>query len=176
MNTVLVKVLFSLFILFSTSLIGYIYAFRYNHRVQQLRHILHGLQLLETEVLYSSNSLPEAMKRVGERSHSSIANIFLDTAECLFSRKGISLEDAWGRAVEGLGAYSSLQKIDQEVLIDFGKLLGTSDKENQKKNFHIVTLELQKQQKIAEEERSKNEKMCKSLGILAGLAIVIVFI
>lgn len=171
-----VKVLFSLFILFSTSLIGYIYASRYNHRVQQLRHILHGLQLLETEILYSSNSLPEAMRRVGERSHPSIASIFLDTAECLYSRKGIGLEEVWCRAVKSFGANSSLQEMDQEVLTDFGKQLGTSDKENQKKNFHMITLELQKQQKLAEEDQCKNEKMCKSLGILAGLAIVIVFI
>ncbi len=172
----LIKVLSSLFILFSSALIGYIYASRYNHRVQQLRHVLHGIQLLETEVLYSSNSLPEAMKRVGERSHSTVAKIFLDTAQCLYSRKGISLEEAWGKAIESQGAYSALQEIDREILIDFGKLLGTSDKENQKKNFHMVILELQKQQRSADEERCKNEKMYRSLGILAGLAIVIVFI
>ncbi|SHI55180.1 stage III sporulation protein AB [Geosporobacter subterraneus DSM 17957] len=171
-----IKVVFSLVILIATSSIGYIYASRYNHRVQQLRHILHGIQLLETEVLYSSNPLPEAMKRAGERSHPSVSGIFLDTAQCLYSRKGLSLSEAWNNAVEKHAAHGPLQDIDQEVLMDFGKQLGTSDKDNQKKNFHMVTLELQKQQLFAEEERSKNEKMCRSLGILAGLAIVIVFI
>lgn len=176
MSTVLVKTLISLTIILSTSLIGYIHAYRYSQRVQQLRYILHGLQLLETEVLYSSNTLLEAMRRVGERSHPSVGGIFLETYKSLYNREGISLAEAWARAVETQSVRTSLEKMDKEVLIDFGKGLGLSDKENQKKIFQLTMLEIQKQQQAADDLKSKNEKMCKSLGVLIGIGIVIVLI
>ena len=69
-----------------------------------------------------------------------------------------------------------MAKEDGEILKDFGKNLGSTDKENQLKNFKLIYLQLEKQQKDAENLKNKNAKMYKSLGALVGITIVILLI
>lgn len=173
---VFVKLILSLIIILSTASIGYILAYRYVQRIQQLKNLYVSFQLLETEVIYASNSLPIAMGRVGEKSHPSIRKIFIDTYKMLYEKVGYSAEEAWSRAVNEHFIYTALNDEDKEILMDFGKNLGCTDKENQVKNFHLIYLQLKKQQQSAEGLRIKNEKMCKSLGVLIGIAIVVIFI
>jgi stage III sporulation protein AB len=70
---------------------------------------------------------------------------------------------------------SHLKKEDIEVLIMLGKMLGKTDKLGQIQDIDIVSKFLDKQIEISEEERSKNEKLYKTLGIVCGLTLAIVF-
>jgi stage III sporulation protein AB len=163
-------------IILSTSIIGYMVAYKYAQRLQQLKNLYVSFQLLETEIIYASNSLPFAMKKVGERSSKGISKLFIDTHKILHSKIGYSIEEAWNKAIRDNIAYTFLENEDGEILIDFGKNLGNTDKEYQVKNFKIIYTQLEKQQQIANDIKIKNVKMCKSLGVLIGIAIVIVFI
>ncbi len=171
-----VKILGSILIIFSTSIIGYILAHRYTERIQQLKNIYLSFQILETEIIYLSNSLPIAMQRVGNKSNPIVKNIFTDTHQMLSKKAGYSMEEAWNKSIHNNFSNTSLIKEDCEILIDFGKNLGSTDKENQVKNFKFIYLQLEKQQKDAETLKIKNEKMYKSLGALVGIAIVILLI
>jgi len=170
------KLVLSITIITSAGIIGYVLAYRYVQRLQQLKSIYLSFQLLETEIMYSSNNLPRALEKVGNKSSSSIKNFFLDTYRTLEGRLGLSLEEAWLKAVENNIARTSLDEEDKAILLDFGLNLGCTDRENQVKNFQLIYLQLKKRQDHAEELRLKNERMCKNLGILLGIAIVIVFI
>lgn len=170
------KMIISIVIVFSAGAIGYIHAYRYKQRLKQLKDLYLSFQLLETEVFYSIRSLPMAMKRVGEKSHPSICQLFTDAYKTLHSKGGYSVEEAWENAVNDNYMKTSLTVDDREILKDFGKNLGSTDRENQIKNFHFIYLQLEKQQQIAHSIQIKNEKMCKSLGLLIGIAIVIVCI
>ncbi|QZY56967.1 stage III sporulation protein SpoIIIAB [Crassaminicella profunda] len=170
------KIIFSNLIIICTATIGYIFSYQYTQRLYQLKNLYLSFQLLETEILYASNALPIAMKRVGKKSSKKISTIFTDTYKILYSKMGYSIEEAWSKAIDQNIKNLSLNKEDQEILIDFGKNLGFTDKENQLKNFQLIYLRLKKQQEHAEQLKIKNGKLCKSLGILIGLAIVIVFI
>ncbi|TCO79183.1 stage III sporulation protein SpoIIIAB [Marinisporobacter balticus] len=170
------KTIFSIIIILSTATIGYVFAYGYVQRLHQLKNLYLSFQLLETEIIYASNPLPIAMKKVGERSHKTIRKIFTDVYDILHSKMGYSIEEVWNTAINNHFKQTSLNMEDKEILLDFGKSLGFADKENQIKNFKLIYLQLEKQQQIAEGLRMKNEKMCKSLGILVGIGIVIVFI
>ena len=63
---------------------------------------------------------------------------------------------------------------DEEILISFGKLLGSSDTEGQIKNIRLTLNQLKMQEEKAEELRKKNESMYRNLGVLGGLAIIII--
>jgi stage III sporulation protein AB len=54
-------------------------------------------------------------------------------------------------------------------------MLGKTDKSGQLQEIDIVSKFLDRQIEISEEEKNKNEKMYKSLGIVCGLALAIVF-
>ena len=63
----LAKLILSLIIIISAGIIGYVLAYRYVERNQELKNLYIAFQLLETEIMYSSSSLPIALKRVGDR-------------------------------------------------------------------------------------------------------------
>ena len=170
------KLILSIIIITSAGIIGYVLAYRYVQRLQQLKNLYLSFQLLETEILYSSNSLPIALQKVGIKSNKSVRDFFLDTYKILDSRMGCSIEEAWTKAIEDNITGTSLNREDKEILLDFGNNLGRTDKEHQVKNFNYIYLQLKKNQENAEIQRLKNEKMFKNLGILIGIAIVIVFI
>lgn len=102
-----------------------------------------------------------------------IRDSFKEAAENL-SLPGITADTAWEKAVENTYSKLGLNKEDKGILITFGKMLGSSDLEGQINNINLVSSQLKLQEMKAEQMRQKNEKMYKSLGVLSGLAIVVV--
>ncbi|KXG76792.1 stage III sporulation protein SpoIIIAB [Thermotalea metallivorans] len=172
----MVKLMISAVIVLSASLIGYILSYNYVQRPKQIKNLILSLQLLETEILYMLTPLPQALKKIGSKGNTELAGIFKEAGSLLETRRGYDIEDAWQQAIEQKIRFTSLSEEDKEILIDFGKNLGSIDRENQIKNFNFIYAQLKKQQQTAEELRAKNEKMYRSLGVLLGLAIVILFL
>jgi stage III sporulation protein AB len=79
---------------------------------------------------------------------------------------------SWEYALNNTKNY--LKKEDIEVLSMLGKMLGKTDKIGQLQEIDIVSKFLDKQIEFAEEEKSKNEKLYKTLGIVSGLTLAIV--
>ncbi|WP_053957119.1 stage III sporulation protein SpoIIIAB [Inediibacterium massiliense] len=172
----IVKILCSIFIILSSSTIGYLYSLRYFQRLQQLKDLYISFQLLETEITYVATPLATAMQKIGNQSNQPIHQIFKNVHKILSQRMGYSVEEAWYQAIENHFNHTALTEEDREILIDFGKNLGCTDQENQTKNFKWIYLQLQKHQQNADELKNKNGKLCKNMGVLAGLAIVIILI
>ena len=57
-----------------------------------------------------------------------------------------------------------------------GKMLGKTDKSGQISEIELVSNFLDKQINDAEEMKTKNEKLYKTLGVLGGLTIAIILI
>lgn len=172
----LLKIMGSIFIIAASSYLGFIFAGQCAGRPQQLRELQSLLQMLENEISYLSSVLSEAFEKIAGYGSKSIAPIFRDAAENIKSGNGNTAADIWEKAVKvNIGA-TALNGEDKQVLLSFGKMLGSSDLEGQIKNIRMTLTQLKLQEQKAEENRSKNEKMYKTLGILGGLAIVIILI
>ncbi len=170
------KIIIVIALLLSSWAIGYLVALRYSLRVKQLGYFIGALNSLETDILYYSTPLPVAMKKVAGRSHKSISWIFDDAWKKLSERTGLNIEETWRMTIEENIDYLSLSKDDIEIIIDFSKELGVGNKETQKKHFKY-TQELLMEQKIeASNEKDKNGRMFNRLGVLLGLAMVIILI
>jgi len=123
-----------------------------------------------------SSVLTDAFHYVYKSSGSEVAEFFRLTVRNLKFDNSINAAQAWEKAVvEGI-RNTALNREDREILISFGKLLGSSDREGQIKNIRLTVSQLSLQEQKAEEIRKKNETMYRSLGILGGLAIVIIAI
>lgn len=172
----LLKTIVCCIILLSSSAVGYLISLRYSLRVKQLNYLLNSLNGLETEIIYYSTPLPLAMDRVAKRSDRSISNIFEETSRMLRSREGYRIDEAWKKAVMRSENMTSLSKEDIEIIINFGKDLGIGNKEIQSKHFKFIKILLDEQKEKAIYEKNKNGEMYNRLGIVLGLAIVIIFI
>jgi stage III sporulation protein AB len=117
--------------------------------------------------------LADAFKRIYKTSSIEAAVIFKDAATYL-EVNGTTADIAWEKAIEENYQKLALNKEDKAILMNFGKMLGKSDLEGQINNIKLISSQLKLQELKAEEMRTKNEKMYRSLGVLSGMAIVII--
>jgi len=164
-------------VLLSSTFTGYMLSRQCSKRPQDLRDLQSMLYMLENEIGCLVNVLPDAFEKISRcRKNSSVSVIFGQTSEFLREKGSCTASQAWDRAVTENIAGTALNEEDKEILLSFGKMLGNSGLEGQIKNIRLTIKQLEVQEKKAEAVRLKNERMYRSLGVLGGLAIVLVFI
>lgn len=172
----MIKVIGCLAIIISSSGLGYMAGLRLCMRVRELKLLIISLQILETEISYTSTPLPLAFHEVSLKSDAPVKFIFKSAYELLKKKIYPTVGEAFEKALYENKDKLSLINEDYELLKSFGFTLGNSDIENQITSFKLVIKQLEAQIIKAEEIRNKNEKMYKNLGFLAGLAVSIIFL
>ncbi len=81
---------------------------------------------------------------------------------------------AWSNAIEN--SSNSMTIEDKQILKSLGKLLGKTDIDGQISQIEIVETFINTQIEKAENEKNKNSKMYKTLGVVLGLVIVIILV
>ena len=172
----MIKIIGCLIIILSSSTLGFLMGSKFNLRVRELKLLKVSLQMLETEIAYSNTPLPEAFDNISKRSKNPIKDIFSNMSINLYKRIYSTVGEAFDVSIEKIKDKTCFSKDDLEVLKSFGNSIGTSDVNGQIKAFKLVLKQLDQQEIKAEEQRCKNEKMYKSLGFLAGVAIALILI
>ncbi|ATY84394.1 stage III sporulation protein AB [Kyrpidia spormannii] len=163
----------SAFVLTASAGLGFYKAERLRKRVEALRSVQAGLQLLDTEIAFSATPLPRALARIARVCAPPAAVIFADAAEGLESRPEVGAGVHWEAAVGKRCAELALAPADEEILVQFGRTLGVSDREDQRKHIRMALERLSVQEREAAGEAAQRVRMWRSLGILAGLAVVV---
>ncbi len=88
--------------------------------------------------------------------------------------KELSAGEAWSYALKSSSTSMDIEDIN--VLKTLEKLLGKTNVEGQLSEIELLKNSIDTQIQKAEEERYKNERLYKNLGIIVGLAIVIILI
>jgi stage III sporulation protein AB len=172
----LFKIIGSIIVILSCSFLGFVLSGDCSKRPRQLRELQSLLQMFENQISYLSDIITEAFERIGRVGRNDMGIFFTRTVEILKERDAQSASEAWEKAVRQCIRTTALNKEDEEIMLSFGKLLGNTDIEGQIKNIRLAVGQLALQEKKAEESRKKNENMYRSLGMLGGLAVVIVLL
>jgi stage III sporulation protein AB len=172
----MLKLIGGILIIAASGILGMAAANRYSQRPKDIRKFRGTLQMLETEILFGGIPLPQAFYHIASKSEGRFRNFYSSVAEELQATAAGSLELPWVKAVQALGKEASLNPADRELIADFGKVLGSSDREDQKKHFELLYIQLRQHEEQAEEDRHKNERMYRSLGFLSGIVIFILLV
>lgn len=172
----MLKILGSFLIILSTSGMGFLYAYGYKERVRQLRELQFTINALSSEILYSSNPLWIAFLNVANKCSSPFKELFLNMSDSLKEKSTETISDSFELALKQQRDNVYLDKEDLDLLRTFINGLSSNDCEGHKKNFNITQKKLEGLEKIAEENRNKNERLYKYLGVLSGLLIVILLV
>ena len=172
----LFKGILCLMILLAGAVAGKLKAKVLDNRVIHLRELITALKVLESEMKYRLDPLPELLIRLGS-ARESLVNEFFETAGRLLNqRTGRDLSLCWEEAVETVYRESALCKEDRQILIDLGTGLGKTDLVSQEGLFRRTFSILEAQSAKAEEEKKTKGKMYQSLGTAVGILIVILLI
>lgn len=154
-----------------TAYLGLALANTYKQRVKDLRNIRNALNILETKIKYTYKPLPQIFLEISDDFDGEISKIFKIAMEKM---KEVSAGEAWSYAIEN--SNTSMNKDDLNIIKNLEKMLGKTNIEGQISEIKLNCEFIDTQIKKAEEEQRKNEKLYKNLGIIVGLAIVIILI
>ena len=167
----IIKIIILVLILITSVLIGILFSKKYTCRVNELRNVKNGLNMFATKVKFTYQTVPAAFLEVSEKIGGNIGNIFQTASEKMQEK---SAEEAWYESLDN--SQTNMNKLDIQIIKGLGKMLGATDVEGQLNEIKLVNEFLDKQLEDAEYEKSKNEKMYRTLGIITGLTITILLI
>ena len=169
---VLVKYVLLVFILFFTSYIGIIIAEQYKKRVDELKEIKKAFNILENKIRYTCEPIPDIFLEISKSINNNVSEIFKHSATQMLNNENSNI--AWINATSN--SKTSLKNEDLEVIKGLGKLLGKTDVEGQISQIKLTNTFLEEQIENAETEYLKNAKLYKTLGVVGGIALVIILI
>lgn len=171
-----IKILASIMIFIPSTIIGIMLSRKYSNRVENITSLINCILILDTEIIHLSNPVNLAFKNVYERSKNKVSIIFLKTIETLNNNRDSNLYSAFKNTLEVERLKYNFTKQDKEILLSLAKVIGVTDREEQKKYFDTTIEQLKIQRKQAIEEANKNEKLYKKLGIIFALLIILILI
>jgi len=163
-------------IIASTTTMGFYISYLLSEKVRQIQEIQYALQVLEGEIVYSSEPLYNALLLVSKKLREPLKSFFIDMSKDLKEFKADTVYEIFINLFEKYRDKIFLNKEEVEVLAKFFGELGTSDIEGQKKNFNVTIKRLELLEKQAEEKRRKNDKLIKYLGFSFGVIVVVILI
>ena len=166
------RYLFLLLIISGSTGIGFILSNRYVERVRELNSLSNLINILQNKIKFTQKPLSELFEEISKiNTNNNISQIFLAASKRLKTGKS---EQAWSDAISEQKFFLNLTNEDLSLIEPLGNVLGKTDIDGQMSEINQFSLVLGEQIKKANEERSKNEKMCKSLGTIIGLAIAVI--
>ena len=166
-----IKVFIFAMIIGTSSAIGLMLAKKYTNRELELKEIKNALNMFATKIKFTYEPIPNLFMEIANKLGGNIGAIFQRAA---IKMKEETAGDAWNNALEEVN--HNLTKEDVTVLKNLSRLLGQTDLEGQISEIEVVNQFLTSQLENAGEERRKNEKMYRTLGVVTGLTIAIILI
>ena len=167
----IIKTIILLIIFSTSSFIGILISKKYSNRVKDLKEIKASLNVFLTKIKFTYEPIPEIFKEIAKNTTSNISTIFENASSQMKEKQA---GQAWIDAIEQ--SSTELSKEDKNILKGMSKLLGKTSIEGQISEIELTQNFLSKQIEKAEQEKLKNEKLYRTLGMTIGLAIVILLL
>ncbi len=170
------KFILILMVFICSTFIGYALAGRFKARVAEINDFMKALEIFETKIKYTYDSLPTAFLYIADNLRTKVYRIFYITAEMLKENKNLSAGDCYKQVIEDEKIFLALNKEDIEIIKELGISLGQVDVEGQLKSIKLVYNSLKNQLENAKEDNNKNFKLYRNMGVLSGLIIMIILL
>lgn len=166
-----IKYILIFFILGATIQIGNILSKKYINRVLELEQMNNMLNIFKSKIKFTCLTLQEIYNQIYEDNKNNIGKIFKNASEKMNDNEASM---AWNLALDEAIETTSLTKEDIDNLKNLGKMLGNTNIEGQISQIELTEHLLKEQIKEAQEEKRKNAKLYKTLGVTTGLALAII--
>lgn len=158
-------------IIVTSSIIGILFSKKYANREKEIKELKNALNIFSTKIKFTYEPIPNVFMEISNKINGNIGKLFARAASRM---QETSAGEAWKQAL--LESKNNLNSEDILVVQNLARLLGQTDLEGQLSEIEVVNNFLTLQLQNASEERRKNEKMYKTLGLVTGLTLAIILI
>jgi len=171
-----IRVIGMILTLVASGALGFYIASLGKFRQQELLEFKKALLILKSEIEYIAAPLPEAIANIAGRTTSPVSNIFKQFAESLKNNpEGETAYRLWVTAIAEHKSKSFLKSADWEALESFGKTLGYLDKQMQSDSIKFTIEYIDTEVAELQTSNEKNQRMYRSLGLIGGVLLLVVF-
>ena len=165
----ILKFMLLIFIAFVTAYIGFLKAADYEVRCFDLKLFQNALIVFKSEIEFTHEPINNIFESISHIIYQDKDNVFINT-----NIQNDSLYKSWSKAVDM--TRKGFNNEDIKIIKSFGKLLGKTDIKGQINEIELTLKLIEKQIENAENEKEKNSKLYKTLGITCGIGICIILI
>lgn len=156
---------------------GFLAAEWWAKRMKRLQILRQMVYHLKSQILYSNESLPEAMRVVGERfDDSESGRCFLRIAQRAENERDRLFSLIWEEEIKTLFRTGPISEGDYNNLLNLGRQLGGSDRVMQERTILFYLEETDDAIQYLKREVDGRRKLYWSLGLAAGACLVIILI
>ena len=170
----ILKIIISLAIVLLTAYIGNQKAVSLKKREYILREMVTFLKLVEDEIRYCLSILPNAYEASRQKLTTDLKIAIGQITVDMINFENLNYVDK--SIVDNISKLNELTEYDKDVFISTLKNLGRSDLDSQINIIDNTVNILENQIKEANENKLKNSKMYRTVGMVTGLMIVVIFI
>lgn len=158
--------LFGVFII--STYLGICKSKEYENRVKSLTQFKSALIMFKTKLKFTYEPIRTIFKDISKTIYDEKDNIFQNVIE-----EDEEIYSSWRKAVS---AERNFTKEDRKIIETIGKLLGKTDLDGQVNEIELGLNLVEKQLLEAENEKNKNMKLYRTMGIVLGIGICIILI
>lgn len=147
---------------------------RLDGRVQDLRELSAGLEILQKELGWRLAPLPKALEAAAGGTHGHTARFFAFCAQRVERLNGTPFRTLWSKGLEQCPL--GLSREDRVLLEQLGPVLGRYDGDSQRQAVKNVLAGLSRQQAQAEDDRRRLGRVYGVLGLTAGLFLTLMLL
>ena len=167
----ILKYIIIILIFFTSVSIGDLVSKKYILRVKELKEFKNAFNIIETKIKFTYEPLSNIFIETSKLLSKNVAKIFEST---VIYMKQLNAGEAWNKSLEE--CETNLNKEDIENIKNFGKMLGTVDKDGQISMLEVTKNFIEMQIDKAKTEENKSSKLYKTLGVIVGLAFIVILI
>lgn len=163
-------------VMLTSTLIGLMLGQELVLRVKNLKILKKIITLLHGEIRFAITPIPEALENISNKSPEPFHAFLSKTAEDLRKLQTSELSLTWEKNIDTYLLGKVVTAKDLDKLKQLGSTLGYLDKEMQLSTLEIYLRQLDEDINVATEYSAKQGKLYRTLGVLFGIFIAIIFI
>lgn len=168
-----IKYILIFFVFIISTMIGNLYSKKYTNRLNELEKIKNMLNVFKAKIKFTCVPIQDIFSQLYSENQDNIGEIFKQVNIYMNNN---SAQESWDKALEEAKDKTNLSNEDIAALKTLGKMLGNTDIDGQVSQIELTENLLTKQIENAQEEKKKNLKLYKTLGVATGLTIAIILI
>ena len=169
----MVKLIGAILVLVSSYAIGSLLALQVKEQEKWLKDMKTTLFLLLGELEYRQVPLPEALAIVGKRHGGRLAPFFRSLSGELSKKEGFSLQELWKKEAVTALKDCPLRTEQKEEFGDLGLYFMESDKDTRRSSLDFYLNRLEEDIVHLRENGADKAYLCRTLGMLGGIFLLI---
>lgn len=146
------------------------------NRIRFLKEIREMFCLIQGEMEYTALPLPQIFQNLSGKLKEPLKSALFEMGSKLTMEQGETIERLWQSCMEKTATFHELSERQKEILIAFPDGFTGSEYRGQARSMDRYIREMEQEIQQCEEELKSKNRIIMSLGIAAGLFLVIVLL